>query len=179
MNTTSDDRELIESVIETLRQGESLLTGIGDDDYARKLPAAFGASIGGHMRHCLDHFHSLLDAATSGDLNYDRRERGTPVETDRFAALDATRGLLEGYENLDRRLLSRGLRVTCKTSYAASGSQCSGSTVGREIMYAVAHAVHHYALIGVMGALMGETMPAGFGVAPSTLKHQAATRQPA
>jgi hypothetical protein len=43
-------------------------------------------------------------------------------------------------------------------------------------MYSVAHAVHHYALIGVMGGLMGFTMPAGFGVAPSTLKHQAAAK---
>ncbi len=42
-----------------------------------------------------------------------------------------------------------------------------------EIMYSVAHAVHHYALIGVMGGIMGLPMPAGFGVAPSTLSHQA------
>jgi hypothetical protein len=40
-------------------------------------------------------------------------------------------------------------------------------------MYVVAHAVHHYALIGIMGGLMGMKMPAGFGVAPSTVKHQA------
>jgi hypothetical protein len=65
--------------------------------------------------------------------------------------------------------------VTCKTSYRTSDSQVSPSTVGREIMYSVAHAVHHYALIGVMGAIMGIPMPAGFGVAPSTLKHQAET----
>ena len=72
----------------------------------------------------------------------------------------------------DASLLARRLAVTCKTSYATSGSQISPSTIGREIMYSVAHAVHHYALIGVMGGLMGLTMPAGFGVAPSTLKHQ-------
>jgi len=42
-------------------------------------------------------------------------------------------------------------------------------------MYAVAHAVHHYALIGVMAGIMGVELPAGFGVAPSTLKHQSKT----
>jgi len=72
-------------------------------------------------------------------------------------------------------LLARPLTVTCKTSYATSGSQLSPSTVGREIMYSVAHAVHHYALIGVMGGIMGLHLPPGFGVAPSTLKHQAQT----
>jgi hypothetical protein len=175
MNLTSSSagRVLIESAIETLQQGETLLTEISDETYMRRVPIAFNASIGGHYRHCLDHFRSLLDSAIDGDLNYDHRERGTPIENDRFAALNATRELREGFESLDPAFLSRPLAVTCKTSYAASGSEVSPSTVGREIMYSVAHAVHHYALIGVMGGIMGLQMPPGFGVAPSTLKHRA------
>ena len=170
MNT---NRELIQSVIETLRQGEILLADISNENYTRKVAIAFNASIGGHYRHCLDHFNTLLEAVEAGDLNYDHRERGTLVENDPFAALNATSELRAGFENLNPDFLARRLNVTCKTSYSASGSQVSPSTVGREVMYAVAHAVHHYALIGVMGGIMGVTMPVGFGVAPSTLKHQA------
>ena len=166
-----NDRELIQSVIETLRQGETLLADIPDEIYTRKLTVAFNASIGGHYRHCLDHFKSLLEAAAEGDLNYDHRERGTMIENDRFAALHATRQLRESYEILDPDFLSRHLSVTCKTSYATSGSQVSPSTVGREVMYAVAHAVHHFALIGVIAGIMEVKLPVGFGVAPSTLKH--------
>src|SRR6266852_246088 len=175
MNLTSpsDSRVLIESVIETLQQGETLLTEISDETYTRKVPIAFNASIGGHYRHCLDHFRSLLDSAVDGDLNYDHRERDTLIEKDRYAALNATRELCDNYERLDPVFLMRPLAVTCKTSYATDGSQVSPSTVGREIMYSVAHAVHHYALIGVMGGIMGLQMPPGFGVAPSTLKHKA------
>jgi len=169
----SESQELIASVLEALGQGEALLMQLSDDDYTRKVAVAFNASIGGHYRHCLDHFRSLLNSATEGDLNYDHRERGTLVENDRFAALNATRELREEYERLNRAVLMRPVNVTCKTSYATSGSQASPSTVGREIMYSVAHAVHHYALIGVMCGVMGSKMPAGFGVAPSTLKHQA------
>ena len=170
---------LVVSVLETLTQGELLLAEISDLDYTRKLPVAFNASIGGHDRHCLDHFRSLLEAAGAGNLNYDHRERGTLVETDRFAALNLTRELRAGYEQLDPAVLTRVLDVTCKTSYASSGSQASPSTVGREIMYSVAHAVHHYALIGVMAGIMQVKMPAGFGVAPSTLKYQQTTGQAA
>jgi hypothetical protein len=175
MNSTlfRESQALIDAVIEVLNQGETLLGEIDNDSYVRKLPAAFNASIGGHYRHCLDHFRSLLDTAVAGDLNYDHRERGTLVESDRFAALNATCALREAYQQLSAGCLDRELAVTCKTSYAASGSQVSQSTVGREIMYVVAHAVHHYALIGIMGGLMGMKMPAGFGVAPSTVKHQA------
>jgi hypothetical protein len=169
----SEAEELIQSVLETLGQGEALLAQLGDEEYTRKVPVAFNASIGGHYRHCLDHFRSLLNSATEGDVNYDHRDRGTLIENDRFAALNATRELREAYERLDRRLVMRALNVTCKTSYATSGSQASPSTVGRDIMYSVAHAVHHYALIGVMCGVTGLRMPTGFGVAPSTLKHQA------
>ena len=173
LTTPSDSRVLIDSVIETLQQGETLLTEISDETYTRRVPIAFNASVGGHYRHCLDHFRSLLDSATEGDLNYDHRERNTLIEKDRYAALNATRELIEGYERIDPAFVMRPLAVTCKTSYATDGSQVSPSTVGREIMYSVAHAVHHYALIGVMGGIMGLQMPRGFGVAPSTLKHQA------
>jgi hypothetical protein len=166
-------RVLIDSVVETLSQGEVLLTEITDATFVRKLPVAFDASIGGHYRHCLDHFRTLLESAREGDLNYDHRERGTPIETDRYAALNATRELREGFERLDPSTLERPLTVTCKTSYATAGSEFAPSTVGRELMYSVAHAVHHYALIGMMGSLMELKMPAGFGVAPSTLRHLA------
>ena len=174
-----DPRLLVPSVVEILDQGEMLLTEIGDEVYARKLPAAFNASIGGHYRHSLDHFRNLLEAAPAGDLNYDHRERGTLVETDRFAALNATRELREAWRQLAEGHLDRVLNVTCKTSYAEEDSQTAASSVGREIMYCVAHAVHHYALIGIMAALMNLKLPAGFGVAPSTLKHQAQTAKAA
>lgn len=172
MNT---NRELIQSVIETLQQGELLLAEISDETYVHKVVVAFDASIGGHYRHCLDHFNALLEAAPAGDLNYDHRERGTLVENDRFAALNATRGLRRSFAELNPDFLARHLNVTCKTSYATTGSQVSPTTVGREVMYAVAHAVHHYALIGVMAGIMEVKLPAGFGVAPSTLRHQAQT----
>jgi hypothetical protein len=42
-------------------------------------------------------------------------------------------------------------------------------------MYAIVHAVHHYALISVMLQLLKLTVPPGFGVAPSTVHHRAAT----
>jgi uncharacterized damage-inducible protein DinB len=176
MNAKSDFEQcvLISSIVEILNQGERLLMGIDDESYVRKLPAAFNASIGGHYRHCLDHFLSLLGSAVEGDLNYDQRERNPLVENDRFAALNVTRAVRDQFLQLETSHLERTFQVTSQTSYALNNSPVSTSTVSREIMYVVAHAVHHYALIGMMGALMGLKLPPGFGVAPSTLKHQAA-----
>ena len=128
---------------------------------------------------CLDHFRSLLAAAADGDLNYDHRERGTLVESDRFAALNATRELRESFERLDPICVTRPLSVTCKTSHTLAGSESATSTVAREIMYCVAHAVHHFALIGFMANVMGLSLPPQFGFAPSTIKHLAQVSQSA
>ncbi len=171
-HSLNDGASLIHAAVETLQQGEALLLAFTDEQYTRLLPVAFNASIGGHYRHCLDHFRSLLAAGAQGGLDYDQRERNPLIESDRFAALNVTRELCAGFEQMDKRLVARELTVTCKTSYSTTAPQTASSTVGREIMYVVAHAVHHYALIGVFGGLMGVTMPPSFGVAPSTLKHQ-------
>jgi hypothetical protein len=179
INPPPGDHTLINSAIEALEQGEVLLNWLDDEQFTRKLPVAYGASIGGHYRHCLDHFRGVLGAAVLGDLNYDQRARGTPVENDRQAALAATRELRQELKNLDPACLSRPFSVTCKSSNSTDGSQAAFSTVGREIMYSISHAVHHYALMGMMLGIMGLKMPAGFGVAPSTLEHQARMAQAA
>lgn len=169
MNSPSTN--LLTAAAQTLAQGEALLAQLTDADYTRTLDVAFRATIGGHYRHCLDHFRNLLAAAPAGDLDYDQRERGTLIEHDRFAALNATRELRESFSRLDARSLARPLRVTCKTSFTPRGSETAESTVGRELMYCVAHAVHHYALIGFMANVMELDLPAQFGFAPSTLQH--------
>ena len=167
------------SAVEVLQQAEGLLGALDDAAYTTRVPVAFNATIGGHVRHCLDHFRTLLGALECADLDYDRRERGTLVEQDRFAALNEVRSLREAYERLPEASLERVLTVTCKTSYVAPGSQTGLSTLGRELMYCVAHAVHHHALIGVMAGLLQLQLPAGFGVAPSTVQHQQQRPKPA
>ena len=49
----------------------------------------------------------------------------------------------------------------------------TGSTFGRELVYAIAHAIHHYALISVMARLLDVRLPPHFGIAPSTVAHEA------
>ena len=133
----------------------------------------FGSSIGGHYRHCLDHFCGLLSIVGAGGLNYDQRERGTSVEKDRVAALQATHDLQARFQQWEANARDWQIQVTCKTSYPGPGSEEAVSSVGRELMYVVAHAVHHYALIRIMSGLMGINLPPEFGMASSTLQHQA------
>lgn len=170
----TNDSTILSAAFEILDQGEELLAALSDDAYTTRLATTYHASIGGHYRHCLDHFHSLVVAGDSDEVNYDHRRRDPLIETDRFAAMNETRRLREALKQFELTALDRIVQVTCKTSYATGGSQTAAASVGRELMYAVAHAVHHYALIGIIANLQGVPLPAGFGVAPSTIKHQQA-----
>lgn len=163
---------LIASITEILRQGESLLVRLDDESYTRRLPLAFDSAIGGHYRHCLDHFKCLIDGIAAGEVNYDNRERDRRVENEREFALAETRRLQRACASIAPGALNLPINVRSKVSYE-DGAALIASTVGREVMYGVAHATHHYALIGVMCALMGIRTPERFGVAPSTLQHRA------
>ncbi len=165
---------LIAAAAEVLRQGESLLHALDDEKYNRKLHPAFNSAVGGHYRHCLDHFQSLLDGLDADEVNYDHRKRDSRIENDRSFALSETHRILSACQSIPETFLGCPINVRSKVNYEIDAAPLIASTVGREFMYAVAHAIHHYALIAVMCGLMKMPVPAGFGVAPSTLKYHAA-----
>ena len=168
---------IIHGVIEVLKQGEMLLRTLDDTAYATRLPAAFNASVGGHYRHCLDHFQSVLDALDVAEVNYDHRKRDRRIEQERDYALRETQRLMLACEAIAEDWLDRPIDVRAEVSYVEEEAPAMRSTLGRELMYAIAHAIHHYALMAVMCGMMGVPLPAGFGIAPSTLKHQAREAQ--
>ena len=83
------------------------------------------------------------------------------------------RYLLRRIEEIDNWTLRCPIRVRSKVSYAIDEPPSAISTVGREMMFCIVHAIHHYALIAVMCGILEVSVPAGFGVAPSTLKYHA------
>jgi len=159
------------AVVEVLRQGESLLLSIDNGKYTQKVPSAFNSAIGGHYRHCLDHFQSLLHGLHANEVNYDHRERDPMIENDRDFALAETQRIVRACEAIPALLLACPINVRSQVGYDGNDVPTIGSTVGRELMYAVAHAIHHYALIAVMCGMLDVLVPQGFGVAPSTLKY--------
>ena len=170
-----NERTILNATREILRQGEVLLGVLDDAAYCAKVPAAFNSSVGGHYRHCLDHFRSVFDGLGAAEVNYDQRKRDARVETIRGVALDQTKDLLRRIEEIDNWTLRCPIRVRSKVSYAIDEPPSAISTVGREMMFCIVHAIHHYALIRVMCGMLGVFLPEGFGVAPSTIKY----RQPA
>lgn len=167
-----DTHRILDAAIAILAQGEDLLRTLSVECYTRRVPLAFNACIGGHYRHCLDHFTSLLRGFDADEVNYDHRERDARIESQPDVALTLTQRIRAQIERLPISALEAPVRARCEVSYAHGDSPVTGSTFGREMVYAIAHAIHHYALISVMARLMDAKLPEHFGVAPSTVAHQ-------
>lgn len=169
---TGDGERILAAAVQILTQGEDMLRAITLDRYTQRVPLAFNGSIGGHYRHCLDHFTSLLRALDSDEVDYDRRERDPRIEIEPAFAANLTRQMRENLQRLTPEDLAKSVRTRCEVSYMHGDSPLTLSTYGRELVYAIAHAIHHYALISVMARLLEVVLPAHFGVAPSTVAHQ-------
>ncbi len=167
--------QLLAALDEVLEQGESLLRGLSDAEYAGAPPDASSASVGAHYRHSLEHFKILLESVAGTEIDYDQRERDARLEHERLFALQVTRDFRHAARFLATLAPDRAIEARYKISYAGSGSCAAPSTVGREIMYAVSHAIHHYALIGLICGMRKISVPDNFGVAPSTIEYQKQT----
>jgi uncharacterized damage-inducible protein DinB len=150
-----------------LHQGICMLTSLPDDIYSRPCADVFNSTIGGHMRHTLDHYSAFMQGLGGGRIDYDARERGTAIETDREAAIALSRRLAAFMESLGEADLERELFIRMDDGGDSSWSRTS---LRRELQFLLSHTIHHYALIVSIATRYGVSdFPENFGIAPSTL----------
>lgn len=169
--TLSTETSATQPLIALLAQLSEVICRLSDAQYVQNPVGVITSSIGGHVRHCLDHVRSLIDAIGIGEINYDHRRRGTSVESSTQAALAQIEEFVQTLDALDDvDLLDAPLRMTVLLS-ADEPPVVVRSTVGRELAYVLAHTIHHNALIAAMVKTLGGWLPERFGYAPSTIKN--------
>ena len=168
MHVTFAEPIAVEPLIVVLDQLHDVIDRLSDEQYGRKPIGVIASSIGAHVRHCLDHVRAFLRVAHAGELDYDRRERGTDVETARAAALELIADLRQQLAGLDA--FDRPIRVSTMLA-ADQPPVLVQSSVARELAFVLSHTIHHHALIGVMVKSVGGWLPERFGYAPSTVAH--------
>jgi hypothetical protein len=158
---------------DVLLQGLTLLFDLDDHRYSQMVGAQFNASIGQHYRHVIEHFLSLTRGLQSGEINYDARDRNVRLQSEVTYGSIATCDLLRILKGYSEETLARECAVTNSVGYGSAGPSTFHSNVGRELAYCAGHAIHHYAIIRLICHQIGVSVPAEFGIAPSTLKHLA------
>lgn len=161
---------MLTPLVELLSQLGQVVERLDDAQYVRKPVGVIESSVGGHLRHCLDHVRSLLAAIETGHLDYDRRERGTAVESSRARAMEEIESLAGALDGLGDETLGRWLAVSVTMSSGDEPTEVP-SSVGRELAYVLSHTIHHNALVSAMVRTLGGWLPERFGYAPSTVKH--------
>jgi len=169
-----DRSSLISAAEDVLRQGIALLDSIDEDTYSRKEEGPWGSSIGAHYRHVLDHFLCLIEGLWEFQINYDHRRRNRDIETSVQVARSTTQELFEALAAIPEDVLGRDCTVVYSVGYGDNTAQNVHSVVGRELMFCVGHAIHHYATMKLLCSMRAVGLPNEFGVAPSTLKYQQA-----
>ena len=165
-------RGLADALDAVLLQGKDLLDRLSQQEFSAANPLGNGASIGAHYRHCLDHFRQLFAGLENGTVDYDARTREPLLETDHTAALAATETLLAYAQDLRKLDAEDPIEVRCGVTYGNEEAVSASSTLGREVMFCISHAIHHYALIAILLRSAQQDVPQGFGIAPSTMRHR-------
>ncbi len=168
---------LIRANLHFLQQADALLERLENRQYRQTVAAFYESSVGGHLRHCLEHYHSLLAGLGTGRIDYDDRERDVSIEHSANEARKSIRCICTRLEELLSHDPPIGLLV--KMDCGAVEIEWQPSTVGRELQFLVSHTVHHFAMIGGICRALGVSLDDEFGVAPSTLRHRARAGDPA
>ncbi len=166
----------VEALIAQLETLHDVIELIPADIYKRSIPFKtkphqMKASAGKHIRHILEFIDTALNNLGDPLINYDQRERNETIENDSDAAQMMIREIQQRLQDINPEDMSQPLdMVEAVDVYRETPPQ--GSTFGREIMFAVAHTEHHFALVNERCDELGIALPDDFGKAVSTRRHE-------
>lgn len=170
MNFPSPIHSAIAANLTVIQQGIDLIGAMTAESYGRRIQLCYNASVGGHMRHIIEHYQAFLRGLDDGEIAYEKRVRDPLVENDPSYAGGLMEAIAQQLSSVVHTLGNRALHYCAETTEGIT----SATTVLRELEFLLSHTIHHYALVAVMARLQGYEPETTFGVAPSTLKFQRA-----
>lgn len=168
--TETSPSSYVQPLEQCLHQLARFIASVSPAQYAQTPPGAPSGSIGAHVRHILDHIDALGKGLTSGLIAYDRRERGTAVESDPTAAQEQIKSLLTKISAIKESDLEKPIGVELVLSSDKPAQQMP-STLARELAFVLSHTVHHHAMIRFLAETNGIGVEDWFGYAPSTIQY--------
>jgi uncharacterized damage-inducible protein DinB len=145
----------------------AVVDSLTERQYSDSAIPGVSGSVGGHVRHCLDHVRALERAIETGVVDYDARERHTLVEADRTLAWSLLLSARRRIAAIPASLLPRPVVVRTRMHTAMHPVEVL-SSLEREVSFVIAHTIHHCATIAVLAGVTPERLPDRFGIAPST-----------
>jgi len=155
----------------TLSQVDDMLENIEEAAYQQPLEIFSNSSIGQHTRHIIEFLQCLIGQSAAGVVNYDQRPRNAAVEV---SPMQARKAIAAIKDQLPQCELGQSLLLESDYGLGKAMIHRTFTTLERELVYNVEHAIHHMAIIkiGIRQLLPDFELPEGFGVAPSTIRYR-------
>jgi len=149
---------------------------LNDGAYSKPLKLLHGSTIGQHVRHILNFYETLAGGCSDELVDYGNRNRDVRLESEIEYAYQKGNDMMTNIMTLNEN--NRVLVRVDFSSDPAEDRPVVQSTIGRELMYAFDHAVHHLAIIriGLTECMPDLELDKDFGKAPSTVKFEAGTQ---
>jgi uncharacterized damage-inducible protein DinB len=162
------DQPALCALVDLLKDTARVVAQLAPEEYRDSDVPGISGSIGGHVRHCLDHVRALELGIDRGLVDYDTRRRDVAIENEPEAALRALLAAASRLQSVSADALGR--MVVVRALIAADGPIVEVvSSVAREVAFVVSHTIHHNAQIALLAHRVGSSpLPRRFGVAPST-----------
>ncbi|MDB4835061.1 hypothetical protein OAH12_00580 [Cyclobacteriaceae bacterium] len=155
--------------IHILKQLQQLIIALEAKELTQPLDAFSGSTIGQHTRHILEFYLCLFQQLPTSHICYDKRPRDIKLEEEKSTIIS-----MIDHINLQLSELENDVPLTLSTMLGEV-SHNTPTTLSREILNVLEHAVHHMAMlkIGVNLNFQHIQIPNNFGVAESTIRYLA------
>lgn len=180
-NRVNEAQLLLDYTVQILDQTSGIVTPYqSNKNSTSDKSASYGAQVGGHIRHIVEHYEALTTALALAawcagcKVDYDARARDPLLETDPSTALTRIAALQRALRSGCGVPARQALPVEIHTRGGLEGEYNfrTMSTLARELSFLNSHAVHHFAILQGYAKLRGESLGAGLGRAPSTIAHE-------
>tara|TARA_R110002050_G_scaffold300786_1_gene472677 strand:- start:15903 stop:16436 length:534 start_codon:yes stop_codon:yes gene_type:complete len=172
MNSEIQFHPLIEANQQICIQTIEIITQCKSVDYQKKIRLLAHATIGQHFRHIIEFYTEFLKGSAAQGINYENRQRDLLIETLPEYAIAQLTEISKAIQKLDlEEIVTLNARFSADLDEKKSHIQ---STIGRELMYTLDHAIHHLAIINIALTLEFSyiEIPKNLGVAPSTIRYK-------
>ncbi|MDX2095791.1 MAG: DinB family protein [Alphaproteobacteria bacterium] len=126
------------------------------------------SSVGAHMRHLLEFMQVLADNLESGVIDYESRAHNAAYESDPEAVAAILPQLHAKLTQAVLRLSAHHPLLLRETAFVGGRKITLTTSLGREILFMLQHAIHHLAIIKMQAAAMDIALGAQMGVAVAT-----------
>lgn len=154
-----------------VEQISNLVDELSQEQFTTPIQTLSGATLGQHIRHTIEFFQCLEQGMASGHVCYDKRKHDKLIETDTTCAKQVMVELLQSWKSFPE---DKVLKLEVAYDPVSETGEIINSSLLRELIYTIEHAVHHMALIkiGVLEVAPKVKLPHGFGVAVSTVRYR-------